>query len=205
MEPAAVLVMAFKVQVGFRTLGVVGWPCIGILVAATQHMGKGATGVKPHFQNVSAFGVAGGIRRAEDVFGRHTAPGLNAALFDDIGGLVQDLHGAGVQLTTVFVQKEGHRHAPAALAADAPVRPVGNHVAQACLAVLGVKAGVVDSIQCQLAQSFGRLVFGKDARALIHADEPLGRGAVDHRCLVAPAVRVAVGDGLGGHQAVALA
>src|SRR5690606_38928515 len=43
------------------------------------------------------------------------------------------------------------------------------------------------------------------ALALVHADEPLRRGAVDHRRLVAPAVRVAVGDGLGGQQPAGLA
>ena len=46
---------------------------------------------------------------------------------------------------------------------------------------------------------------GKHSVARVHADEPLGSGAVDHWGFVAPAVRVAVGDGLRGHQAVALA
>ena len=47
-----------------------------------------------------------------------------------------------------------------------------------------------------------RLVLGEHAfAACVHADEPLGGGAVDHRRLVAPAVRVAVRDGLGGEQA----
>ena len=60
---------------------------------------------------------------------------------------------------------------------------------------------MVDGVQRQLAQRFGRFVLGEHALALVHADEPLGRGAVDHRRFVAPAMRVAVGDGLGGHQA----
>ena len=41
-----------------------------------------------------------------------------------------------VQLARVLVQEEGQRHAPAALAADAPVGPVGDHVAQPRAAVL---------------------------------------------------------------------
>jgi hypothetical protein len=80
---------------------------------------------------------------------------------DDVGGLVQDLHRARVQLAAVLVQEEGHRHAPAALAADAPVGTVGDHVAQPGLAVVGVEAGVVDGVQRQLAQRLGRLVFGE--------------------------------------------
>jgi hypothetical protein len=50
--------------------------------------------------------------------------------FDDVGRLVQDLHRARVQFARILVQEERQRHAPAALAADAPVGPVGDHVAQ---------------------------------------------------------------------------
>ena len=108
-----------------------------------------------------------------------------------------------MQLARVLVQEEGQGHAPAALAADAPVGPAGDHVAQARLAVLGIEAGLLDRAQRHVAQRVGRLVLGEDAFALVHADEPLRRGAVDHRRLVAPAVRVAVDDRLGGEQAAA--
>jgi hypothetical protein len=43
---------------------------------------------------------------------------------------------------------------------------------------------------------FGALSLVKTPAPFVHAHEPLRRGAVDHRALVAPAVRVAVGDGL---------
>ena len=78
---------------------------------------------------------------------------------------------------------------------------------QARLAVFGVKAGVFDGVERDLAQCLGGLVagFGEYAFTLVHADEPLRGGAVDHRRLVAPAVRVAVGDVLGGHQAAGAA
>jgi hypothetical protein len=55
----------------------------------------------------------------------------------------------------VLVQEERQRHAPAALAADAPVGPVGDHVAQPGLAVLGVEAGLLDGVQRHLAQRAG--------------------------------------------------
>ena len=113
-----------------------------------------------------------------------------------------------MQLATVLVQEEGHGHAPAALAADTPVGPVGDHVAQAAFTVFGVKLGLLDGVQRQLAQRLGCLVLGEYTGStgaafrvcVVHANKPLGGRAVDHRRLVTPAVRVAVLDQLRGHQ-----
>ena len=198
MEPAAVLVMAFQVKVGLGALVVVH-----VGVRAAHHMPEGGAGVEPDFEDVGALGVVHGFLGAQDVLGRHAAPGLDAALLNHGGGLVDDLHGARMQFAAVLVQEEGQ--GPAALARDAPVGPAGDHVPQAGLAVLRVELGVLDGFQRDLAQRLRGLVtgLGEHALALIHADEPLGGGAVDHRRLVAPAVRVAVGDGRGIQQAVA--
>ncbi len=199
MEPAAVLVMAFQVQVGLgpALVGRAG-------VRMPQHGGVGGAGVEPDFQDVGALGVVLRVLGAQHRFRRGLAPGLDAAFFDHVGREVQDFHGARMQLARILVQEEGQGHAPAALAADAPVGPAGDHVAQPRLAVLREEAGFLDGFQRHLAQGLGRLVLGEHALAFVHADEPLGRGAVDHRALVAPAVRVAVGDGFGGEQAVRL-
>ena len=126
-------------------------------------------------------------------------------MLDQVGGNVQNLHRARVQLAAVFVQEEGQGHAPAALARDAPVGPASDHVAQAGFAVFGVKRRFFNRIQGQLTQRFGRFVFGEHAIALVHADKPLGCGAVNHRGFVAPAMWVAVGDIKGTHQATRLA
>ena len=88
---------------------------VGIFVAAAQHVLEGRARVKPHFQNVSALGVVGGIGCSQNFFRSCTAPSFNAAFFNDVGSLVQNFHGAGMQLTRIFVQEEGHWHAPAAL------------------------------------------------------------------------------------------
>jgi len=100
-----------------------------------------------------------------------------------------------MQLARFLVQEEGDRHAPVALARDAPVRAVGDHGVQARLAPVGEKFRRFDGSQRRLAQgaSLDRLA--------IHADEPLRRGAVDDRRLVAPAMHVAVGDLVRGEQA----
>ena len=161
---------------------------------AAQHVLKRRARVKPDFQNIGALGVLLGVvtRLAQDVFHRGTAPGLDAALRHHIRRLVQDGHGAGMQFAAVFVQQKRHRHAPAALPRNAPVGPVGNHVAQTGFAVLRVKLGVLNRIQRQLTQRFGRFVCGEHAHTFIHANKPLRRRAVDDRCFVAPAMRVTV-------------
>ena len=106
-----------------------------------------------------------------------------------------------MQLAAVFVQQKWHWYAPAALARNTPVGPVGNHVAQTGFAVFRVELGLLNRIQRQLAQRFGRFVFGEHAFALVHAHKPLRRRTVNDRRFVPPAMRVAVGDALGGHQA----
>ena len=194
------LVVPFQVQVGLGA----GFVVFGG-VGAAQHVPEGGAGVEPHFQDVVALDVVRRVFGAQDVFGAHAAPGLDAALLHDVGGLVDDFHRARVQLVRVFVQKEGDGHAPGALAADDPVGPARDHVAQAHLAVGGVKAGVFNGPQRGGAQGFGRLFLGEHAFAFVHAHKPLRGGAVDNGRFVSPAVRVAVGDGLGGQHAACVA
>ncbi len=203
MKPAAVLVMAFQIEIGLRAFGMAR-----ACMTAHEHGGVRGARVEPDFEDVSAFAVMRRVvcatHAAEDVGGAGLAPGLDAAVLHHLGGDIEDVHGAWVQFAAVLVQKKRDRHAPAPLAADAPIRPVGDHVVQARLAVLGVKAGVLNGLERHLPQRFRRLVLGEHAFAFVHADEPLRRRAIDHRHLVAPAVRVAVGDAVGGHQPISL-
>ena len=96
------------------------------------------------------------------------------------------MQGAGLP-----VDKEGHRHAPLALARQRPVGTIGDHAVQARLAPGGIEAGRLHAPQrggTQGLRGFRALVSGH----LVHAREPLGRGAVDDRGPVAPAVHIAV-------------
>ena len=176
---------------------------VGIFVTAAQNVLEGGARVKPDFQNVGALGVVGGVGCTQNFFRSCTAPSFNAAFFNDVGSLVQNFHGAGMQLTRIFVQEEGHRNAPAALPRDAPVRAVGNHVAQTRLAVFWIEVGLIDGIECQLPQCFGCFVLCEDAGAFVHAHKPLRCCAVNDGCFVTPAMRVAMGDAIGGHEAMA--
>ena len=88
------------------------------------------------------------------------------------------------------------------MARDAPVRTVGNHVAQTGLAVFWIELGLLNRIERKLSQGLRRFVRGEHANALIHAHKPLCSSTVYHWCFVAPAVWIAVADAMRGHQAI---
>ena len=97
-----------------------------------------------------------------------------------------------------LVQEERNRHAPVALARDAPVRAGLHHRFQAGAAPGREELRLIDGALGDPAQGRGVFVL-----LVFHADEPLRRGAEDDRRLVAPAVRVAVLDFLGFEQSTA--
>jgi hypothetical protein len=111
-------------------------------------------------------------------------PGVDAALLDQVRDTLDELVRARMQLAGLAMREQRQRHAPAALARDAPVGTAGDHAGDALLAPVGHPVHLADLAQRGLAQA-----------GLLHADEPLRRGAEDHRRLVAPAVRIAVRNG----------
>ena len=175
VEPAAVLVAAFEVEVGG----------VADVVALAQDGVVGGAGVEPDVEYVVEFFVVGEVGGRDELFQRQGEPCFDAVFFDDGGGFVHDIEDVRVQFAGVFVLDEAERHAPVALAGDAPVGAVSNHVGEAAASPFGGEADVLQAVERGLAQS-----------GLIHADEPLRGGAVDGRAVVAPAVRVAVADGL---------
>ena len=187
VEPAAVLVGAFEVEVG-REPEDVG-------VAAAHHRVVGRTRVEPHVENVGRLHVVGRFG-AEEVFGRGLGPGFDAALFDEFGDAVHDLERLRMEFARGLVHEEGKRHAPVALTRNAPVRTVFDHRVEAVDAPLREELRRLDARERRVAQS--ALFGGKTENALrvgvgrVHADEPLRGRAVDERRLVAPAVHVAV-------------
>src|SRR5581483_5934240 len=83
------------------------------------------------------------------------------------------------RFAAVVAVKDRDRHAPRALARDAPVGAVAEHILHPLPAPLGDPLDAV-------AGGDGALVEPRP----IHRDEPLWRGAEDHRVVAAPAVRV---------------
>lgn len=156
-------------------------------------MPVGGARVEPDVQGVGDLVVLAGFF-TEQFSGIQLEPRLDAFLLDALGHFFHQLDGARVQLAGLLVEEERNRHAPVALTRDAPVRAIGDHRVQAGLAPGRHELGVFDGLEGTLTQ---RLAGGG---LLVHADEPLGGGAVDQRGLVTPAVHVAVADGLGVHQ-----
>jgi len=107
MEPAAMLVRAFKVQVG-REVRLLG-------VRAAQHGLVRGAGVEPDVQRVLVLDVELGVIAQQ--FARvERLPGFDAALLDALGDLFEQFLRARMQLAGFLVDEEGHRHAPLALA-----------------------------------------------------------------------------------------
>ena len=117
--------------------------------------------------------------------------------------MFEQLQRAGVQLPGFPMDEKRHGHTPLPLARKGPVRPVCDHAVQARLSPGGKELGIFNAAQRSRAKRFGRLG-PVPAGHRVHAGEPLDGGTQDHRCLVAPAVHVAVDVALGGKQHSAL-
>ena len=122
-------------------------------------------------------------------------PGFGAFAFEQVDDFAIECR-VDDRLVAAFAHEDRDRHAPDALAADAPVGARGDHVGDAFLAPRGIPDDLVDFFDRQLAVGgFGSVgaLHGRFKR-----DEPLLGGAEDDRVVAAPAVRVGVfeiGDG----------
>ena len=181
MEPAAVLVAAFKVKV-----------CrIAEFGPLPEHGGPGGAGVKPDVENIRFLApVLAAAVWAFEAFGNDV---LEISLEPVVaarrmfGEAVADFaHPFGIVpgLAAVFADKGDDGDAPLALTGNAPVRTGGDHIMDT-IAAPGGNPGyfVVNGVQGPLAEI-----------VLFHADEPLGRGAENERLFAAPAARIGVRD-----------
>src|SRR6202012_5808282 len=95
----------------------------------------------------------------------------------------------------LLAHEDGKRHAPDALARDAPVGPLGDHVGDAVFAPRRVPDHALDLVERALAE--GGCGSVRRGHWGFHRDEPLFGGAEDERVVAAPSMRVAVADMLG--------
>ncbi|MPN31822.1 hypothetical protein SDC9_179297 [bioreactor metagenome] len=181
------LVGTFEIQIGARPFRV------AVVVRATQYMPMGGAGVEPDVERVADLVVLRCFGAQE--FGRvELEPGFDTFLLDALGHLFHQFDGARVLLAGFLVQEEGNGDAPVALTGDTPVWSIGDHGVQPRLSPCWVELGGFHCPQCTFAQR--RAIGG----SLVHTDEPLCGSSIDQRCLVAPAVHVAVGDLAVGQQ-----
>ena len=191
MEPAAVLVGAFQVQVGRELqLGPVRAGAARLALRPAHHGLMRRAGIEPHVERILDLDVLLRLR-AQQNLRIQGLPGFDAALLHPLGHLFEQIQGVRMQRAGFFVDEKGHGHAPLALARQGPVGAVGDHAVQARLAPVRVEARVVDATQGGRAQGFGGR-HAVEARRLVHAGEPLRAGAIDDGRLVAPAVHVTV-------------
>ncbi|MNI33745.1 hypothetical protein D3C73_877060 [compost metagenome] len=181
LEPAAMLVGTFQVQVGRLAEATRG-----------QHCFMGHAGIEPDVEDVGDLLVVG--RFSAQQFSRiQRVPHVDAFGFNAVGHLLHQLHRTRVDLACLAVGEQCDRHAPGALARDRPVRAAVDHALDARLAPAREPADGVDGGQRIVAQV-----------GLVHRNEPLRGGAEHHRRLVPPAVRVAVADLDEGQQCAAV-
>ena len=166
------LVRAFEVEVGRRA----------DLRPALRDAVMRDTRVEPDVHDVGDFFVVCRLG-AEQRRGIEIEPCVDAIGTHELRDLLEQFRRAWVQFAGFAMREQRERHAPGALARDAPVGAAGDHAVDALLTPGRRPLDLADLGQRGLAQA-----------GLFHADEPLRRGAKDHRRLVPPAVRIAVAD-----------
>ncbi len=116
-------------------------------------------------------------------------PGVGALTGNDVDDARVDVRVAQ-RLAGNLVDEDGQGRSPRSLAADQPVGPALDHAPNPGAPGLRIEPGVVDRVQCCLAQrtSAVHLAF----QGFVQADEPLRRVAEDHRRFGSPGVRIAV-------------
>ena len=87
----------------------------------------GRAGVEPYVHGIGKFVVIFAIFRAQEFALIKREPCFDAFSFDFLGNFFQQLGRVWMQFTGLFVNKEGHRRAPVALARNHPVRTAFNH------------------------------------------------------------------------------
>src|SRR4029450_9650616 len=147
LEPAAVLVTAFEIQIG--------GPALFGPVAAFQREDMGAAAVEPDVEDVGDPLKVVGVAIAEELGGIAGVPGVDAGLADGIGDALVDLM-IDERLSGLAVDEQSDRHAPGALAAQHPVGPLRDHRAQAVAALLRHKARVGDGLESEFSEGLPR-------------------------------------------------
>ena len=170
MKPAAMLVRAFEIERGrpFQ---------LRPLSRARKAW------VEPESNHTSMMSVtfshsAGSYALPRNRAGIGGEPDVRALALDRGGDALDDGRVAQ-RLAGLAVDEDRDRHAPGALARDAPIRPALDHRRDAVAALRRDPAGLVDRLERLVAQPVRR-----------HRDEPLRRVAEDQRRLRPPGMRI---------------
>ncbi len=198
VEPAAVLVGAFHVDVGNAVLGPVG--------AIPQHKRVGGATVEPHVEDVIDLLPLGRVVfiAQEPFLGAVLVPGIRALGLEGLRDAVVDGRIAqqevGIGRQGAHLGETGQRHAPGALPRQHPVGTAFHHRMQTVAARLRRELHqVLDGFQRAFPDRLAVLVLAVTNLA-VDRGEPLRCVAEDHRRLGTPGMRVAVLDLAARHQ-----
>ena len=159
-----------------------------------DYRARAGTGIDPHIEGVHRFTVG---LRAFPISGLYVGPQGSCVAFEpDIGPVIFNerggvTHDAGIEDRFGAGIKRRDRHAPGALAADAPIGPAFHRAFDSVLAPAGHPVHFVDGGERLLTEIL-----------VIDLDEPLIHRPENHRRLTAPTVRVAVRILLVIHQSI---
>ena len=169
MEPAAVLVGSFKIEIG-RAFKIPSF---------LKNKGMGGAGVKPYIKDVGDLLVILGIVvGTQETAGVRRKPAIGPLFAHRRHDAVD--HGLVTKrLAGRLVDKDGDRHAPGTLARQAPVGSLFDHRGQAALTCRRVEG-------CPSELRHG----GITEAVRLHRNEPLRRVAVDQRCFRTPGMRI---------------
>ena len=146
LEPAAVLVRAFEIEVG--------GPALLGPFAAFEREDMGAAAVEPDVEDVADALIIGGVAvGAEQGCGIVVAPGVDPAGADRLDDALVD-QGIDQQLAGLAVDEQSNRNAPGALAADHPVGAALDHRSDAVLALGRHEMGVADGVEGEAREAF---------------------------------------------------
>ncbi len=179
MEPPAVLVRAFQVQIG-------GPPA---LTARLQNRRVADAGLEPDIQDVLFFlkGVPSAFpadrARRHQILRRLLKPHVGATLGDEVSHMV-DYLGVREHLSACRADEGRDRCPPHPLSGQAPVRAVLDHSVDPVAPSGRDPCNPTDFRERLSAQPL-----------LVHRDKPLFGGPEDHGTFAPPAVRIGVGEG----------
>src|SRR5215217_7060861 len=176
MEPAAMLVGTFEIDVGGPMK----------IAALLENEGMGAAGFEPNIENVvDLFPIAGIIdeTRQKTRMRAVRKPGVRTLALEGRGDLLIEA-GVTKNFAARSVNEDSDRHAPGALAGDHPIRPRLDHAADAIAALRRYPVDLVDRGERLLAKAM--------RRAIAHGNEPLRGIAEDDRLLRAPGMGILV-------------
>src|SRR5829696_1841059 len=176
MEPAAVLVGPFEINVGRPMKS-------GSLL---QNEGMGAAGFEPDIENVVDLFPFGRIideTRQKTRMRAFRKPSIRALALEDRGDpLVEPA--VTKNFAARLADEDGDRHAPGALAGDHPIRSRLDHAADT---IAPLRRNPVDLVDC------GERLLSQAMRgAIAHGDKPLRGIAENDRLLGAPGMGILV-------------